>query len=77
MSKPVVSRASSSDDAYEDDSSLSRDEAEINDQKVDNIVQSVSSNSSTEDSSGKNATFTKVKERAGLQVDTSMPKDDM
>ena len=76
MSKPVVSRASSSDDAYEDDSSLSRDEADV-DQKVDNIVQSVSSNSSTEDSSGKNATFTKVKERAGLQVDTSIPKGDM
>ena len=72
----MVSRASSSDDAYEEDSSFERDEAEV-DQKADNVVQSVSSNSSTEDSSGKNATFAKVKERAGLQVDTSVPKGDL
>ena len=70
----MVSRASSSD-AYEEDTISSQDEVDCGDQKIDEIVQSVSSNSSTEDSSGKNATYANVK-GGGLKVDTTALKED-
>ena len=63
----MVSKESSSDSVYADDSSESQDEI---DQKIENVVKSISSDSSTTNSSKNNAKFLTIKSRPVLNIDT-------